>query len=73
MNMKALVLGLLVASIFLVGCSQSPSANYQGYNQPAQQGQPPNGQYVGGGCGVAPSADYLETPLTKIFNKVENF
>ena len=58
MNTKALVLVVLVVSVFLIGCSQSPSGNYASYNQPAGQGQP-NGA-VGGGCGVAPSADYSE-------------
>ena len=60
MNAKLLILLVLVVGIFLIGCSQSPSGNYAAYNQP-QQGQ--QGQYVGGGCGVAPSADYEDTPI----------
>ena len=57
MNAKLLILLVLVVGIFLIGCSQSPSGNYAAYNQPQQ------GQYVGGGCGVAPSADYEDTPI----------
>ena len=60
MNTKALVLVLLV-SLFLVGCARSPTGNYAAYNQP--QGQPQSGQYVGGGCGVAPSGVYENTPI----------
>ncbi len=61
MNSKAIVLALVVFSIFLVSCAQSPSGNYAAYNQP-QQGQQ-GGQYVGGGCGVAPSGAYENTPI----------
>ena len=55
MNAKILVLLVVVVGLFLAGCSQSPSGDYASYNQPQQQNQ-----YVGGGCGVAPSADYQE-------------
>ena len=60
MNTKATILLVLVVGIFLVGCSQSPTGNYAGYNQPQGQ-QPQGGQYVGGGCGVAPQGEY-QTP-----------
>ena len=59
MKMKTVILVVLVFSIFLIGCTQSQSG-YSTYNQP-QQGQPQGGQYVGGGCGVAPSGDYEDT------------
>ena len=59
MNAKALVLGLLVISVFLVGCTSSQTSGYSTYNQP-QQGQ------VGGGCGVAPNAAYEDTPIKAI-------
>lgn len=55
MNIKTTILLVLVFSVFLVGCTSSPSSGYATYNQPQQQ-QP----YVGGGCGVAPDADYAE-------------
>ena len=59
MNIKTAILAVLVLSIFLVGCS--PKTEYSGYatyNQP--QGQQP---YVGGGCGVAPTGNYEDTPV----------
>ena len=56
MNAKVILLLVLVASIFLVGC-QAQTDGYATYNQQQQ------GQYVGGGCGVAPSADYEDTPI----------
>ena len=60
MNVKTAMLVVLVFSVFLVGCTSSQSSGYAAYNQPqGQQG----GQYVGGGCGVAPSADYENTPV----------
>lgn len=55
MNGKMLVLALVV-SVFLIGCTQSQNG-YAAYNQP--QGQQ-NNQYVGGGCGVAPDAEYSD-------------
>ena len=61
MKIKTAILLLLVFSVFLVGCASSPSGNYASYNQP--QGQPQQGQYVGGGCGVAPAGDYEDTPV----------
>ncbi|HLC62195.1 MAG TPA: hypothetical protein VJI52_04220 [Candidatus Nanoarchaeia archaeon] len=62
MNTKALVLFVLVVGVFLIGCSQSPSGNYAAYNQPQGQ-QPQGGQYVGGGCGVAPQGSAADTPV----------
>ena len=63
MNTKTIVLVLLLASIFLVGCGQNKAATgYAAYNQP--QGQ--QGQYVGGGCGVAPSGAYEDTPVQSL-------
>ena len=63
MNVKIVVLVVLVVSAFLIGCSQSPSGDYASYNQP--QGQPQGGQYVGGGCGVAPNTGYQEPVSVK--------
>ena len=61
MKIKTIVLVLLLVSVFLVGCTQPKSATgYAAYNQPQGQQQ---GQYVGGGCGVAPSGDYKDTPV----------
>ena len=57
MDLKTAILAVLVFSIFLVGCTSSQSG-YATYNQQGQQ-QP----YIGGGCGVAPSADYEDTPI----------
>ena len=62
MNGKALV--FLVLVVFLAGCTSSQQSGYASYNQQGQpQGQPQGGQYVGGGCGVAPSGDYASTPV----------
>lgn len=64
MKIKAVILAVLLVSIFLAGCgSKDYTGNYAAYNQP-QQGQP-QGQYVGGGCGVAPNSDYSE-PVQEI-------
>ena len=61
MKIKTLILVVLLVSVFLVGCTQPKSATgYAAYNQPQGQQQ---GQYVGGGCGVAPSGDYKDTPV----------
>ena len=60
MNVKTAILVVLVFSVFLVGCTSSNTSGYAAYNQPQQ------GQYVGGGCGVAPSADYEDTPIEAI-------
>ncbi len=57
MKIKIAILVVLVFSVFLIGCASTQSG-YSTYNQ--QQGQQP---YVGGGCGVAPDADYEDTPL----------
>ena len=62
MNVKTIVPVLLLFSILLVGCASSNTSGYGTYNQP--QGTPPqSGQYVGGGCGVAPNAAYEDTPF----------
>ena len=59
MNAKILVLIALLITVFLVGCAEPKTqSGYAAYNQP--QGQ--QGQYVGGGCGVAPSGAYENTP-----------
>ena len=57
MNKIMMLAGVLVLGLFLVGCQSSTTGNaaYSQYNQPQGGGQQ---QYVGGGCGVAPSADY---------------
>ena len=60
MGTKTIVLSILLVSVFLIGCTSSKSG-YAAYNQP--QGQPQGGQYVGGGCGVAPSGAYEDTPV----------
>lgn len=60
MNKLTATLVVLLMGVFLVGCTSSQSG-YAAYNQP--QGQPQGGQYVGGGCGVAPSGDYENTPV----------
>ena len=57
MNAKAIVLLVLVVSIVVVGCASKSQTGYATYNQPQQ------GQYVGGGCGVAPSGNYEDTPI----------
>ena len=59
MNVKIVVLALVVFSVFLIGCTSSQNG-YATYNQPQGQQQ---GQYVGGGCGVAPNAAYEDTPV----------
>lgn len=63
MNTKTILLTLFLLAVFVVGCTQSNSG-YPTYNQQAggQAPQGQQGQYVGGGCGVSPSADY-ETPV----------
>ena len=58
MKIKTILLAVLVISVFLVGCQKPSTAGYATYNQQQQQGQ-----YVGGGCGVAPQADYEDTPV----------
>lgn len=60
MNKKLLILCVLFIGVFLIGCTSTQSSGYATYNQPQQ------GQYVGGGCGVAPSADYEATPIETI-------
>ena len=67
MKIKTALLAVLLVSVFLVGC-ESKTTSYAAYNQP--QGQP-QGQYVGGGCGVAPSADYKDTP-SKAFDSASS-
>lgn len=59
MKIKTTILLVLVFSVFLVGCTSSGQGSYSAYNQPQQQ----QGQYVGGGCGVAPSGSYEDTPI----------
>ena len=72
MNTKISVAVVLLMAVFLLGCTSSQNG-YTSYNQQPQGQQPQQGQYVGGGCGVAPSASYEETPITKIFSATENF
>ena len=66
MNVKIAILAVLVLSIFLGGCASTQTSGYSSYNQ--QPGQP-QGQYVGGGCGVAPSAAYEDTPIKALDSK----
>ena len=63
MNAKTLVLVVLLVSVFLVGCPSSNTGAYAAYNQPQQGQQPQGGQYVGGGCGVAPQGSAADTPV----------
>ena len=65
MNVKIVMLLVLVFSVFIVGCEPKSTA-YTTYNNQPQGGQQPNGQYVGGGCGVAPSGDYKTTPVESL-------
>ena len=66
MNVKLAIFVVLVVSVFLVGCSPKTQYNgYAAYNQPQGQ-QPQGGQYVGGGCGVAPNAPYENTPVNAL-------
>ena len=71
MNAKAIVLAVLLASVFLVGCTSSQPNGYSAYNpqQQQQQQQQQQGQYVGGGCGVAPSVGYENTPMESLGSK----
>ena len=66
MNKKLLIAAVLLVSVLLVGCDSK--SNYNGYaaSNPSQQGQPNSGQYVGGGCGVAPSGAYEDTPINAL-------
>ncbi|HLG24191.1 MAG TPA: hypothetical protein VI564_04665 [Candidatus Nanoarchaeia archaeon] len=59
-----LALLVLLAVVFLAGCNQAPT--YQGYSPSGQQPQGQGGQYVGGGCGVAPQGDYAKTPIESL-------
>lgn len=65
MNAKVLLLAALLVSVLLIGCTSSQTG-YAAYNQP--QGQQGN-QYVGGGCGVAPSGAYEDTPIEALDSK----
>lgn len=60
MKIKAVILAVLLVSLFVAGCKSSGQSGYAAYNQPQGQQQ---GQYVGGGCGVAPAGDYESTPI----------
>ncbi|MBI2541824.1 hypothetical protein HYV80_03895 [Candidatus Woesearchaeota archaeon] len=60
MNSKTIVLAILLVSVFLVGCASSQPNGYATYNQQQQ------GQYVGGGCGVAPGGAYEDTPVADL-------
>ena len=66
MKAKAIVLLVLLVSVFLAGCTSSNTGGYSTYNQPQGQQQ---GQYVGGGCGVAPSGAYENTPIGALDSK----
>ena len=61
MNIKVSILLVLLLGVFLVGCASGQNG-YATYNQPGGGGQP-SGQYVGGGCGVAPAGDYGATQV----------
>ena len=57
MSIKTTMALVLALSLLVIGCTSSSQSGYSTYNQPSQGGQP-SGQYIGGGCGVAPAADY---------------
>jgi len=64
-RMKKLLLAVsLFAVILIAGCASSDN-DYSQYTQQGAQGQQQN-QYVGGGCGVAPQADYESTPASDL-------
>jgi hypothetical protein len=63
----AVLLAVLVIGLFLAGCSSNAQNGYASYNQQGQQNQ-----YVGGGCGVAPQADYSETPVSGFGSKADS-
>lgn len=58
-----IVLFLLILALVLTSCGKT-ATNYSTYNQQQPQ-QPQGGQYVGGGCGVAPQSEY-GSPSEKI-------
>ncbi len=62
MNMKIGIAAILLVALFLVGCEQQQTG-YATYNQP---GAPQGGQYVGGGCGVAPSEEIGQSPVDSL-------
>ena len=68
MNVKIAILAVLIFGIFLIGCAQK--SDYTGYTSGGQprQGQQ-QGQYVGGGCGVAPSGAYADNSAILSSNK----
>ena len=63
MNTKAAIIVVLLISVLVVGCGESKTNGYSTYNQPQQQ------QAVGGGCGVAPSGAYENTPIGALDSK----
>jgi len=69
MSVKTILMAVLLVGVLIVGC-ESKTTSYATYNQP-KGGQQPNGQYVGGGCGVAPSGDYKDTP-TEALNPISS-
>ncbi|GEM_PF-1791399 len=69
-QMKKIILlvAILAVGAVLAGCS-SNQAGYNNYNGQPQGQQPQGGQYVGGGCGVAPMSDYENTPIAGFNNE----
>ncbi|MAG91250.1 hypothetical protein CMO83_01075 [Candidatus Woesearchaeota archaeon] len=61
MNVKILMVVVLLVGVFLFGCT-SPNTTGGAFNQQQGQQQP----FVGGGCGVAPHADYEDTPIEAV-------
>ena len=60
MNLKIVLLVVLIASVFLFGC-QAGTGTTGAATQQQQQGQ-----YVGGGCGVAPSGNVEDTDVESL-------
>ena len=61
----ALFLIIVVLSIAACGTRSDYPTGYAGYQQ-----QPGQQQYVGGGCGVAPSDGYGEAPVDEVLGSI---
>lgn len=61
--MNKIIIILMIGLVMLVAACARDTPYYQ--NPQAAQ-QQPSGQYVGGGCGVAPQNDYQEIDMQVI-------
>ena len=68
MEKQFAILAVLLIGVFLAGCAPQTQSGYATYNQPQGQGGGQQGQYVGGGCGVAPMQDYRDTDVDSLGN-----